>query len=251
MRDEGLTPEYWASGEGRVVADITAAARYTDSLAKDTGAGLGFTRLAFNRALAWIGIRYSGGAPVETLVEPARSALRLWARWDEYARRSESLSAPRATMAFSDDKTAYFNALWIASVAWCTADAETVDETRAMIERAGGADGLLAMLTRSEPTRSTVWHARPFGPLERAMTAPSAEAERIVATYLASWRKSTKFLPWWAARDAVYDDNVYEKYFGYWAWEVAGVVAAAGIDDASLRDHPHYPRDLVDHYRRG
>jgi hypothetical protein len=38
-------------------------------------------------------------------------------------------------------------------------------------------------------------------------------------------------------------------YVGYWCFEVAGVVAAIGIDDRPFADHVHYPADLVSYYR--
>lgn len=39
------------------------------------------------------------------------------------------------------------------------------------------------------------------------------------------------------------------EYTGYWALDLALVVMLLGIDDASFRDNPLYPRELVDHYR--
>lgn len=36
------------------------------------------------------------------------------------------------------------------------------------------------------------------------------------------------------------------RYQGYWCWEAAAVVVMMDIDDSTFRDHPHYPKDLVD-----
>jgi hypothetical protein len=38
-------------------------------------------------------------------------------------------------------------------------------------------------------------------------------------------------------------------YYGRWSFEAAAVVAIKGLDDASFRDNPYYPKDLVDYYR--
>jgi len=38
-------------------------------------------------------------------------------------------------------------------------------------------------------------------------------------------------------------------YKGYWAWEVALMVAFFELDDSEIRDHPLYPVELVDYYR--
>lgn len=35
--------------------------------------------------------------------------------------------------------------------------------------------------------------------------------------------------------------------WGWWAWEVGALVALYGLDDSALREHPHYPADLVDY----
>ena len=38
-------------------------------------------------------------------------------------------------------------------------------------------------------------------------------------------------------------------YYGYWCFEAAAINQIYGIDDTQLRDHPHYPTDLVDYCR--
>lgn len=35
--------------------------------------------------------------------------------------------------------------------------------------------------------------------------------------------------------------------WGWWAFEVGALVALYGLDDSALREHPHYPADLVDY----
>ena len=45
----------------------------------------------------------------------------------------------------------------------------------------------------------------------------------------------------------LYDTHKLEGklYRGYWSFEAAAVVKAKSLDDASFRDHPYYPADLV------
>lgn len=39
------------------------------------------------------------------------------------------------------------------------------------------------------------------------------------------------------------------SFVGYWCLEAAAAVVIAGLDDSTLRDHPHYPADLADFWR--
>jgi hypothetical protein len=44
-------------------------------------------------------------------------------------------------------------------------------------------------------------------------------------------------------------EAMYGNAFHHFAFEVALAVCAYDLDDSSFRDHPYYPRDIVDHYR--
>ena len=48
---------------------------------------------------------------------------------------------------------------------------------------------------------------------------------------------------------ALYGTDKSEAYVGYWSFEAALVATLWGIDDSAFADHPHYPVDLVRHYR--
>jgi hypothetical protein len=251
-RDTRLPPRYWRDGErvlGELIADGRPVThRYVPEQARR---GKVFVKSGLSAALQLIGTRYSGGEPIAGLLPAMNEAITIWSTWTQYATGNDESTLQLDLLRVDDNKSAYYDALWLASVAFCVDGAESArHELATVIGDVGGTDPLLARLTDAPTERDSMWFSRPFGSLATAFTVPPDEAERVIAKYLHDWRRNTRFLWWWSALEAVENESVYAKYFGYWAWEVAGVVAAAGIDDASFRDHPHYPRDLVDHYRR-
>ena len=86
-----------------------------------------------------------------------------------------------------------------------------------------------------------------FDLLYDALTESEAGREACVAEYLKVWYRDR--MKDFAFRDLHLEaDN--SAYVGYWCFEAAGVVAALAIDDSTFRAHPHYPKDLVEFYRR-
>ncbi|MFK4761030.1 PoNe immunity protein domain-containing protein [Microbacterium sp. ZW T5_45] len=91
----------------------------------------------------------------------------------------------------------------------------------------------------------------PEHPIGMQLAFPSVTAglERVfdsrdpgdVGTYLAGWYPAWKGVDGWGGHAAL-DKN---QYYGYRAFEVAGVVAALGIDDSSFRENEYYPGDLA------
>jgi len=41
----------------------------------------------------------------------------------------------------------------------------------------------------------------------------------------------------------------HSTYHGVWSFESAAIVCLLNLDDAKFRDHPHYPKEMVDYYR--
>ncbi len=119
-----------------------------------------------------------------------------------------------------------------------------------IVNAGGGADPVLAQLLGIEPVRDTAWHKRPFQNLATASTAKPDRAVAALDRYLQAWQKNISFIWWAPALQAVQGDR-FAKYFGYWAWEAAGLVVARGLDDTALRSSPFYPADLVDARHRG
>ena len=71
---------------------------------------------------------------------------------------------------------------------------------------------------------------------------PKSNAEAEIKGYLEKWYNLHKEEPW-------YNTHLRNKgYSGYWAWEVAAVVKAIGLDDSSFKENPFYPYDMV-HWR--
>jgi len=92
--------------------------------------------------------------------------------------------------------------------------------------------------------------------LQKALSAPDKVGkEAALAQYMERWNHRMKPYGWkperkytWLDRSkprpADCDDGFYE-----FAYEVALAVCAWDLDDSAFRDHPYYPRDLVDYYR--
>lgn len=82
-------------------------------------------------------------------------------------------------------------------------------------------------------------------PLLNALAQPPEQRAAAVAAHMKNWHHLMRPLGWKPknARDQYY-------YFFDFAFEVALAVCAYDVDDSSFRNHPHYPRDLVDHYRQ-
>ncbi|ABM56048.1 DUF1911 domain-containing protein [Verminephrobacter eiseniae] len=84
-------------------------------------------------------------------------------------------------------------------------------------------------------------------PLMNALAHPPEQRSAALAAHMDNWHRLMRPLGWKPNRDPAGDKD---GLFCYFAFEVAMAVCAYDIDDSSFRDHPHYPRDLVDHYRQ-
>ncbi|MCW8188199.1 DUF1911 domain-containing protein, partial [Verminephrobacter eiseniae] len=84
-------------------------------------------------------------------------------------------------------------------------------------------------------------------PLMNALAHPPEQRSAALAAHMNNWHRLMRPLGWKPNRDPAGDKD---GLFCYFAFEVAMAVCAYDIDDSSFRDHPHYPRDLVDHYRQ-
>lgn len=78
-----------------------------------------------------------------------------------------------------------------------------------------------------------------------ALDAPTAEQPLLVQQFLKGWYKSIKNVGWHDAHKGPDGGG----FMGYWCWEAAGVAYVFGIDDATVRDLPYYPKDLADYAR--
>jgi hypothetical protein len=124
-------------------------------------------------------------------------------------------------------------------------------EIEAILRCCDRGDPLLETLARvaapgSEARQLAPAFYRIFDRLYDALGAPSNQRPGLILQYLNVWyrEKMEGF--------AFKGDHLLKQrwaYVGYWCFEAAGVVAALGIEDTMLVDHPQYPSDLVAFYR--
>jgi len=111
--------------------------------------------------------------------------------------------------------------------------------------------------TARKYTRNKIAHIW-ADPVHKALTQNPQNREEALAQLMESWadRLSTlvplDWKPWEEEEHKRITDEGHKVYaqpnFDF-AYEIALVVCAYDLDDASFRDHPYYPRDLVDYYR--
>jgi hypothetical protein len=85
--------------------------------------------------------------------------------------------------------------------------------------------------------KKTLWKFFP----QVAAIEDNAGKQAFIAHYLKkSWYNSNRAEGWWGSHTggAI-------RYDGYWAWEIAGLVKAYGLDDSSFRDYKYYPGDMA------
>ncbi|OII13812.1 hypothetical protein BIU97_16895 [Curtobacterium sp. MCBA15_009] len=208
----------------------------------DLRVGIVRTQTNFESTFFLLGARYSAGYPIESLEDDLGSAVTVWETWNLYSAVSDA-TLPLDPMTF-ENKSTYYYALWLASVARCVGvDPALLGRLVRVVAAAGGADPVLGVLLGVEPVRDSVWHKRPFQNLLTAAEGEPALAEAALLRYVQAWEKNISFIWWAPALQAVQGDR-FAKYFGYWAWEAAGLVVARGLDDTALRSAPYYPVDL-------
>nr|WP_246276450.1 PoNe immunity protein domain-containing protein [Curtobacterium albidum] len=244
-RDDRVSSEYWAGAIDVLTRSVEKFKPFSHQFrADDVRAGAMRTTANFENALFLLGARYSAGLPVSALVADLESVVTVWETWNRYAAVPDS-AFPLDPQDFANKPT-YYYALWLSSVARCVGvDSTLTERLVGIVDAAGGADPVLGTLLGVEPVRDRAWHKRPFQNLASATTAEPDHAVAALDRYLQAWQKNISFIWWAPALQAVQGDQ-FETYFGYWAWEAAGLVVARGLDDTSLRKSPFYPADLVD-----
>lgn len=125
---------------------------------------------------------------------------------------------------------------------------DRADLARAVLDVTERGDPLVEALSQAlgpaagqAPARRPPAFPEAFAGLLRALDAPGPEAAAAIAGELPHWLDE---------RMAGFGFVDSDTGLGYWCFEAAGVVLARGIDDATFRDHPHYPADLVTWARR-
>ena len=80
-------------------------------------------------------------------------------------------------------------------------------------------------------------------PVRAALAQPTEARSAALGICMKNWPASMRPFGLKTKPKAFYD------LFPYFAFEIALAVCAYDIDDSGFRDHPFYPRELVDHYR--
>ena len=84
-------------------------------------------------------------------------------------------------------------------------------------------------------------------PVIRALALPPEERAAALAAHMKNWKRVMR--PYGLKPDLDTRPG-HDKLFCYFAFEVALAVCAYDIDDSAFANHPYYPRDLVDYYRK-
>jgi hypothetical protein len=86
-----------------------------------------------------------------------------------------------------------------------------------------------------------------------ALAAAPEDRNKLLAAHMKRWNRLMKPYGWKAVRDysreAAEKRGELERVFPDFAYEAALAACAYDIDDSGFRDHPYYPRELVDYYR--
>jgi hypothetical protein len=96
-------------------------------------------------------------------------------------------------------------------------------------------------VTDREPVETIQW-PEAYESLWHCFICPEGDRSARLKYFVENWYKEMK------KGDVAWVDNHKSKfdiYFGYWCFEAAGVAKMLDIDDSALKDHPHYPYDLV------
>ena len=111
-----------------------------------------------------------------------------------------------------------------------------------------GKDGLLDRIAvqmgeQNRPVASASKFTKEYNALVAVVDAPAEARPALLKTYVENWYKKHM------RGSALYGTHKSEAYVGYWCFEAALVAMLWKIDDSTFAEHPHYPVDLVRHYR--
>ena len=95
------------------------------------------------------------------------------------------------------------------------------------------------------PADASFKHFKAYPILLEAIEASAENRPKLMKAFLKKWYPSMKGVIW---HDKHHKNPL--SFIGYWCWEAALVTYLWDIDDASYRDMPYYPKDLVDWARQ-
>ena len=117
-RDDRVNAAYWDDAFRVLERDIEKFRPFSHNFrSDDVRAGSMRTTANLENVLFLLGARYSAGAPVLELAADVESAVTVWETWNRYAAVTDA-GFPLDSLEF-DNKSTYYNALWLSSVARC------------------------------------------------------------------------------------------------------------------------------------
>ncbi|WP_312738898.1 PoNe immunity protein domain-containing protein [Stenotrophomonas sp.] len=239
---------------GGIAMVTTDLPKYADRARK--GGMMMSTQQRLWSTLDWISLQYSAGAPVQQLADIWPYALE-WAeeygRFDAaYDESPENTSGRRVPHVGLVDEEFWIVALRLVCFGLLTGNAEKMPRVMAFLDyvndELGIHDGLLERLVaqwapgRPIPDKAT--RHLPYRRLFKVFAAEPAQRPALMVDYLDDWYHHSRREPYIDQHEG---SGV--MFYGYWSWEAAATTVVLGIDDASYRDMPFYPKDLVDFAR--
>ena len=111
-----------------------------------------------------------------------------------------------------------------------------------------GEDGLLdrvavQMCEQQRPVATDSKFTKVYNALIAVVDASAEARPALLKTYVENWYKKHM------RGSALHGTDKSEAYVGYWCFEAALVAMLWNIDDGTFAEHPHYPVDVVRHYR--
>ena len=106
-------------------------------------------------------------------------------------------------------------------------------------------DYLSAAATDLQEASDDCWHPQPFEGLNDFLDQYGEITPDPLLPYLE--QHYSRFFALSPAAQKNHPRLTGPQAWGWWALEVGALVALYGLDDSALREHPHYPADLVDY----
>lgn len=200
----------------------------------------------YNQLVAKIETSYSAGVAIEALTPYFLDAIQALSTYRATTPQKEKLF-------FIGEVDEYISALTL--VSWgltLNVSTSVFNQLVVLIDSDGQRDALLDVLIRNQqperPQSETLVFPKLYQPLYNTLIRSPVDTTEI-GRFLQRWYETC------LKRTSAY--NIHLKhggddsgFTGYWAWEVAGLTYALGLDDSPYRTMPYYPADLVAFARR-
>ena len=241
MRDKIKPESYWASYinacDRRSNEDIEDASNKNNEYGIKIGSASGLKRRLFRKLSA----AYSAGYAIADLEPLYRDFMEGFGLFLDVAKEKPERVIEDYFFAY-DDRTRY-----LALAILFDADPATVSRLVEAVDFWPGKDAIWERMiahlgvTGRPPVQKVQW-PEAYDALNACFTPYEGNRPALLKIFVDAWYKEM------GKGDSVWvgwHKNKHDIYFGYWCFEAAGVAKMLNIDDSALKDHPHYPYDLV------